>query len=159
MADNLKLLIFKNWNSSVTAVVINRGIRENLQSIRYLFKAFSIDRAHKCTKCNSILDNFETLSELAKRNRREVSILWFRIRHLLNKHVLLRINLMKNQIVLKAFTAIMILERYLNEEKKFNVKIKFTIKRLCFWICNNCISIKKYIWTDQMSQGSWYVFF
>lgn len=95
MADNLKLLIFKNWNSSVTAVVINRGIRENLQSIRYLFKAFSIDRAHKCNECNSILDNFETLSELRNENRREVSFLLFQTRHLLNKHVLLRSELIK----------------------------------------------------------------
>lgn len=45
---------------------------------------------------------------------------------------LLRIDLMKNQIVLKAFTSSMILERYLNEEKKFNVKIKFAIKSMCF---------------------------
>lgn len=45
---------------------------------------------------------------------------------------LLRIDLMKNQIVLKAFTASMTLERYLNEEKKFNIKIKFTIKSMCF---------------------------
>lgn len=58
---------------------------------------------------------------------------------------LLRIDLMQNQIVLKAFTASMILERYLNEEKKFNVKIRFTIKSMCFSICNNCKSIKKSI--------------
>lgn len=65
MADNLKFLTVKNLNSSVTAVVIIRGIREILQSIRHLFKAFTVDTAKKCTKCNSILDNFETLSELA----------------------------------------------------------------------------------------------
>lgn len=41
---------------------------------------------------------------------------------------LLRIDLMKNQIVLKAFTASMILERYLNEEKKKSLMLKLNLR-------------------------------